>query len=420
LPDFSCAGQALQPMSEAVPYDLGAGGDKLSVLSLSGMLHPQQVMQNPSPDTPTGSQDSGRDLRMNSKDNACTASNASSSRSTCVPGSPASNGYSYSSYTGGNDHSSHQAHEVQTPMSYRDQLRALGQQSLKVGNRQQQANPYNPQRPNKAAVAPGYVVLPNVLSSVQPPPCQQQWIPAAPQPQQMQSMVQQPLYSVMTQQTSMPARTWDYNDNTSSCNINITGASQHFADPADYAGYGLSDPQHFVAPADYGEHFAAPADAHALAAAAAHAAAQRLQPHVAAQPIATAVPAPEAEHLITEFPEPVLGGQWEDHLLGNLLLPTRPVPKQSRFKERGGRHELAAPAREPSVIVNGIEVPNVGSANHHLRQCKPCAFVHVKGCQDGTACQFCHLCDNGEKKRRKKERATQRKTGRWSPDNASE
>jgi len=48
------------------------------------------------------------------------------------------------------------------------------------------------------------------------------------------------------------------------------------------------------------------------------------------------------------------------------------------------------------------ELPSMGSAGHSLGRCKPCAFVHTKGCNSGRACQFCHLCDHGSSKRRKK------------------
>jgi len=48
------------------------------------------------------------------------------------------------------------------------------------------------------------------------------------------------------------------------------------------------------------------------------------------------------------------------------------------------------------------QLPTVGSAGHYLRSCKPCAFVHTKGCENGVHCPFCHLCDAGEKKRRQK------------------
>jgi len=50
------------------------------------------------------------------------------------------------------------------------------------------------------------------------------------------------------------------------------------------------------------------------------------------------------------------------------------------------------------------ELPTVGSAGHHLGKCKPCAFVHRKGCDNGVHCQFCHICDSEEKKRRQKEK----------------
>merc|ERR1711972_659288 len=48
-------------------------------------------------------------------------------------------------------------------------------------------------------------------------------------------------------------------------------------------------------------------------------------------------------------------------------------------------------------------VPSVGSRGHGLGWCKPCAFVHRGGCENGTNCVFCHLCPPGEKKHRKKE-----------------
>eukprot|EP00438_Fugacium_kawagutii_P022025 Skav232745 [mRNA] locus=scaffold4478:20128:30975:+ [translate_table: standard] len=60
---------------------------------------------------------------------------------------------------------------------------------------------------------------------------------------------------------------------------------------------------------------------------------------------------------------------------------------------------------------------NVGSTGHHLRLCKPCAFWNTKGCKDGKECKFCHLCEPGEKKRRKKEKSAYiRNISRWRTD----
>jgi len=48
--------------------------------------------------------------------------------------------------------------------------------------------------------------------------------------------------------------------------------------------------------------------------------------------------------------------------------------------------------------------PSRGSALHPWGACKPCAFVFQEGCANGADCDFCHLCEPGERKRRKKER----------------
>mmetsp|Transcript_23633 Transcript_23633/g.67788 ORF Transcript_23633/g.67788 Transcript_23633/m.67788 type:complete len:483 (-) Transcript_23633:175-1623(-) len=60
------------------------------------------------------------------------------------------------------------------------------------------------------------------------------------------------------------------------------------------------------------------------------------------------------------------------------------------------------------VLVAGVQVgtaeyPSRGSALHKFGACKPCAFVGHGVCRNGLNCQFCHLCEPGEKKRRRKE-----------------
>merc|ERR1712048_76565 len=49
-------------------------------------------------------------------------------------------------------------------------------------------------------------------------------------------------------------------------------------------------------------------------------------------------------------------------------------------------------------------LPSEGSAYHHTGGCKPCAFFHTKGCDNGAACSFCHLCGPDEKRRRNVEK----------------
>eukprot|EP00930_Biecheleria_cincta_P058127 TRINITY_DN4397_c0_g1_i1.p1 TRINITY_DN4397_c0_g1~~TRINITY_DN4397_c0_g1_i1.p1 ORF type:complete len:211 (+),score=40.68 TRINITY_DN4397_c0_g1_i1:104-736(+) len=55
--------------------------------------------------------------------------------------------------------------------------------------------------------------------------------------------------------------------------------------------------------------------------------------------------------------------------------------------------------------------PSLGSAMHGVGLCKPCAFIHkAEGCHNGAQCEFCHLCEPGEKKKRKKDRKLHRRS----------
>lgn len=55
------------------------------------------------------------------------------------------------------------------------------------------------------------------------------------------------------------------------------------------------------------------------------------------------------------------------------------------------------------------ELPSIGSIGHESGRCKPCAFLHTKGCENGLACQFCHLCPAEAKKERRQEKLQQRR-----------
>jgi len=73
--------------------------------------------------------------------------------------------------------------------------------------------------------------------------------------------------------------------------------------------------------------------------------------------------------------------------------------------------EIPLENQEPDLTageskVGTSELPSVGSMLHNKGQCKPCVFFHSKdkGCGAGKGCEFCHLCPEGEKLRRKKEK----------------
>lgn len=81
-----------------------------------------------------------------------------------------------------------------------------------------------------------------------------------------------------------------------------------------------------------------------------------------------------------------------------LLTPFIPPPPKApvlRLAEALPEPELGTP-----------DLPTIGSAGHHLGNCKPCAFFHTKGCAQGPQCEFCHLCIAGERKKRRKEKLT--------------
>lgn len=83
------------------------------------------------------------------------------------------------------------------------------------------------------------------------------------------------------------------------------------------------------------------------------------------------------------------------------------------FRDQIKPSELATPESRTScsecsdgdVDATSIpKFPSIGSERHSAGTCKPCAFLHSKGCTSGRNCQFCHLCDEGEKQRRKQKR----------------
>lgn len=61
---------------------------------------------------------------------------------------------------------------------------------------------------------------------------------------------------------------------------------------------------------------------------------------------------------------------------------------------------------EPEKAVSGLKVgpmDSIGAELHCAGQCNPCAwFWKPRGCGTGSNCEFCHMCPEGELKRRKK------------------
>lgn len=74
-------------------------------------------------------------------------------------------------------------------------------------------------------------------------------------------------------------------------------------------------------------------------------------------------------------------------------------------------HAMYSSVVDTERTFNGVQA-------HDLGKCTPCAYFWYKkdGCRKGDDCQFCHLCQKGEIKRRKKDRIQQLKaSGAYMP-----
>eukprot|EP00929_Paragymnodinium_shiwhaense_P094035 TRINITY_DN543_c0_g1_i1.p1 TRINITY_DN543_c0_g1~~TRINITY_DN543_c0_g1_i1.p1 ORF type:complete len:284 (+),score=61.39 TRINITY_DN543_c0_g1_i1:95-946(+) len=56
---------------------------------------------------------------------------------------------------------------------------------------------------------------------------------------------------------------------------------------------------------------------------------------------------------------------------------------------------------------DAADLPSVGSRMHSTGSCRPCGFFwKARGCSNGSECEFCHICDGEERKRRHRNRKT--------------
>lgn len=63
-----------------------------------------------------------------------------------------------------------------------------------------------------------------------------------------------------------------------------------------------------------------------------------------------------------------------------------------------------------TTALQALPLPSEGSATHGEGTCRPCAHSwKPSGCSKGQACTFCHLCDESDFRRRRKEREAQSK-----------
>jgi len=76
----------------------------------------------------------------------------------------------------------------------------------------------------------------------------------------------------------------------------------------------------------------------------------------------------------------------------------RPLPELTRGRDI----PLPEQGKLDAPVLGSAQLPSRGSASHGKETCKPCAFVVQGTCKNDVECLFCHLCEPGEKKRRRK------------------
>lgn len=112
---------------------------------------------------------------------------------------------------------------------------------------------------------------------------------------------------------------------------------------------------------------------------------------------------PEFEAL--RRPQPMLWPSGEfcrpDDLAQSVDADSTPASSQPSHSDSASQRNAASTWR-PSY--------SKGAEGHETGDCRPCAFI-LKGCVSGTDCTFCHLCDPGERLRRKREKKKLLKQG---------
>lgn len=110
-------------------------------------------------------------------------------------------------------------------------------------------------------------------------------------------------------------------------------------------------------------------------------------------------------------------GAFDDTPSPKSPLPSSKKAKSAKQRKSSGvtaaKQETETPAAEalmpPGQFFIDEDLPSRGSAKHKSGLCKPCAFVFEGGCMNAKECEFCHLCDRGERTRRKREKLLVRK-----------
>lgn len=101
------------------------------------------------------------------------------------------------------------------------------------------------------------------------------------------------------------------------------------------------------------------------------------------------------------------GAETNDHI----AKPTRTFEEEMSDLPEAVKASLDMLPLDDILSVRDQEFSSIGSIGHHVGTCRPCAWRwKPTGCVKAEACEFCHLCEDGVRKTRKKARMSDIKT----------
>jgi len=91
-----------------------------------------------------------------------------------------------------------------------------------------------------------------------------------------------------------------------------------------------------------------------------------------------------------------------------LQQPRKPQQQRQQQQEQQQQSQQQQQQQQHQIL----SLPSMGSAAHGNGACSPCAWYwkHV-GCLKGQECRYCHLCPDGELKRRRKKKVDMLRMG---------
>merc|ERR1712217_256532 len=92
----------------------------------------------------------------------------------------------------------------------------------------------------------------------------------------------------------------------------------------------------------------------------------------------------------------------------NLLTQLAPSALSGNTNAQGNAQ--GSPTLHLKPLLGSTDMPTLGSRNHGLGSCTPCAFFRKGRCENGLDCGFCHLCEPGQNSKKRANKGKEKVT----------